>query len=288
MPVMRSLAGRTVADFLFGPGAEDVVAAAGLRSALVHPYIASNFSVPKWLPLPNIRRAVRAEERTHDLIGSRIDQRKAHQHTEPQDMLDLLLADPESGLSRVDMIRLLASSMHASFGSPGTAFSWMIVAMTRNPEVHEKLTAEARQVLAERGGLEDDGPLQYTRAFVKEVLRLYPPAWLGGRKARYDTPLGDWTIRRGQEVKFSPYLLQRDPRWWTDPGELRPERWLGKLPAASHRAYIPFGSGPRVCIGLHLSLYQLAIVAARLAAPSHLIAGHSALPAAKDLAAAIW
>jgi unspecific monooxygenase len=266
MPVMRSLASRTVADFLFGPGAEDVVTAAGLRSSLVLPYMASNFSIPEWLPLPRIRRAVRAEVQTERLIGARIDRRKAHPHAEPRDMLDLLLADPESGLSREDMIRLLSTSMLAAFGSPSAALSWMIVEMTRTPQVHAKLGAEARQVLAEHGGLENDGPLRYTRAFVKEVLRLYPPTWLMGRKARQDTSLGEWMIRRGQEVMFSPYLLHRDPRWWTEPGELRPERWLGTVPADSRRAYVPFGAGSRVCIGLHLSLYQLAIAVARLAA----------------------
>lgn len=265
MPVMRTLASHTVADFLFGPGAEDVVAAAGLRSDLVLKYMASNFSIPKWLPLPRVRRAVRAEDEVHATIEAHIDERTARPHAQPQDMLDLLLADADSGLTKENLVALLAASMLASFGSPSAALSWVIAEMTRHPEEHEKLRTEARTVLAEHGALNDDGPLTYTKAFVKEVLRLHPPTWLMGRRARYDTQLGDWTIRKGQELMFSPYLLQRDPRWWAEPDELRPDRWLGTVPPESRRAYVPFGSGPRVCLGLHLSLYQLAMAAARLA-----------------------
>jgi cytochrome P450 len=264
--LLRDFTGRMVADFLFGPRSEDVVAATDEYFALVLNYLASNLTIPQWLPLPRVRRTVRAGRRVRAAISAHVDDRCAHPHAEPQDMLDLLLADPGNGLNRHDIVTLLASGMFASFGSPGAAMSWLILEMSRDADVHAKLRTEARRALAEHGTLEDDAPLQYTKAFVREVLRLHPPTWLMGRQVRRDTTLGEWKLRAGQEIMFSPYLLQRDPRWWAEPDTLRPERWLEPATAESRRAYIPFGSGPRVCIGLHLSLYQLATSVARLAA----------------------
>lgn len=268
VPMLQDLASHTVADFLFGPepDAQDVVDAATRRSNLSLKYMSSNLSVPKWLPLPSVRRAVHAENDVFSLVAQRVDGRTAHPHAQPEDMVDILLADTRFGLDRTSIIKVLATSMLSSLGAPGTALSWMVTELSRHEEMFAKAHTEASNVLAEHGTLIDDSLLPYTKAFVKEVLRLNPPTWLMGRRARQDTRLGDWTIYRGQEIMFSPLLLQRDPRWWDEPDEMRPERWLGPLPPASRRAYIPFGSGPRVCLGLHLSLYQLTMVVARLAA----------------------
>jgi cytochrome P450 len=266
IPMLQDLSSNTVADFLFGPGAGEVVSAATDRSRLSLKYMASNLSVPKWLPLPSVRRAVRAENRVFSGIATRVDARTAHRHAEPEDMTDLLLADTHQGLTRESIIKVLATSMLASLGAPGTALAWLVVEMNRNEEILARLRAEAAEVLARHGTLEDDSPMTYTKAFVKEVLRLNPPTWLMGRRAKRDAPLGPWTIRKGQEIMFSPLLLHRDARWWDDPDELRPERWMAPMPATARRSYIPFGSGPRVCLGLHLALYQLTMAVARLAA----------------------
>jgi cytochrome P450 len=195
-------------------------------------------------------------------------------HAASTDMLDVLVADPS--LVEDDVVAVLRASMLASFGSPGVALSWAVREITEHEEVRRQLSAEARQVLASGGSLDDDSSLPYSRAFVREILRMYPPTWLMGRIVRRDCTLGEWPLRVGQEVMFSPYLLQRDPRWWPEPDALLPDRWLSRAATDSRRAYIPFGSGPRVCLGL----YQLITAVSHLAAHYEIWSGNGASVAA--------
>jgi cytochrome P450 len=266
--VMLGHGGRTVTDFLFGPGADDLVAAAERRSQLIGRFLTTNLTVPRWLPLPSVRRAVRANAALLEAVAARVDERLAHPHEQAEDMLDLLLSDLDAATDPVrhQIIVMLTVNTIASVGSPGTALSWIICEMARNPRVRRGLYDEAWQTLHETGTLLTDRHLTHSKAFVREILRLYPPAWLMARLVRRDCTLGGYTLRAGQEVIFSPYLLQRDARWWPEPERFRPERWLEGNPPESRRAYIPFGSGPRVCMGLHLSLYQLVTTTSHLAA----------------------
>jgi cytochrome P450 len=266
MSAMRGYSSHAVADFLFGPGAEDVVTAADERSELAVSFMSSNLTFPKWLPLPRIRRALRAEDSVIAAIEAHVHDRQANPHSTPEDMLDLLLGDEEQGLAEIEVINILGASLLASFGSPGTALAWMIREMARDSRVLGLLREEATRVLAETGSLTDDTRLPYSKAFVREILRLYPPVWLMGRTARREYRLANVALAAGQTAMFCPYLLHRDPRWWPEPDRLLPERWLERATPGSRRAYIPFGAGPRICLGLHLGLYQLTTAASHLAA----------------------
>jgi unspecific monooxygenase len=263
---MRKYSSHLIADFLFGPGADDVVAAADVRSEIAVSFMSNNLTFPKWLPLPSVRRALRAEDKVIAALTDQVRRRQAEPHDEPQDMLDLLLDDSDIVLSEDEVVAMLGASLLASFGSPGTALSWVIREIARDGEVYRRLREEALQVVSEGGSLTDDSRLSYSKAFVKEVLRLYPPVWLMGRTACAPYKVGDWPLAVGQTAMFCPYLLQRDPRWWPDADQLQPERWLQRAAPGSRRAYIPFGAGPRICLGLHLGLYQLATAASHLAA----------------------
>ena len=264
--VMRKCSSHTIAEFLFGPGTEETIAAADVRSKLAVHFMSNNLTFPRWLPLPSVRRALRAEERVIAALTGHVHDRQANPHEQPEDMLDLLLDESDVVLSEDEVINMLGASLLASFGSPGTALAWAIREMARDEGVCQRLREEATRVLGECGSLDDDTQLPYCKAFVREVLRLYPPVWLMGRTARHAYKLGDWTLQAGQTVMFCPYLLHRDPRWWPDPDDLRPERWLERAAPGTRRAYIPFGAGPRICLGLHLGLYQLTTAVAHLAA----------------------
>lgn len=266
MQVMRRFTAEMVADFLFGPGAEDVVDAADVRSELAIKFMNNNLTLPKWLPLPSVRRALKAEDRVIDTITAHVRERRAHPHTKPEDMLDLLLSDSEFELSEDEIVAVLGASMLASFGSPGAALSWVIREMSRDPQMAERLRNEALRSIEQTGSVIDDSHLPYSKAFVREILRMYPPTWLMGRIVRKPYTLGGWTLPAGQNVMFSPYVLQRDPRFWPEPDSFQPERWLEPAAPQSRRAYIPFGSGPRICLGLHLGLFQLITAASHLAA----------------------
>jgi cytochrome P450 len=102
-------------------------------------------------------------------------------------------------------------------------------------------------------------------AVFKETLRLQPPVWLFGREAQRDAVVGRWQIRRGEQVLVSPWLVHRDPRWFERPGDFLPERWLEGLDDRLPRhAYLPFGSGPRVCAGMHFALMEGTVVLSAL------------------------
>ena len=266
MATMRRFSAGMVGDFVFGPGSEDVVDAADLRSALAIKFMASNLTIPKWLPLPSVRRALKAEDAVVDSITAHLAERRAHPHAEPEDMLDLLLADSDPPLSDEGIVAVLGASMLASFGSPGSALCWVFLELARDSERRNRLREEALRAIDKTGSVLDDSQLPYAKIFVREILRMYPPTWLMGRVVRRPYTLGGWRLTPGETVMFSPYLLQRDPRWWTDPDTFDPERWERSASPESRRAYLPFGSGPRICLGLHLGLFQLVTAVAHLSA----------------------
>jgi unspecific monooxygenase len=200
--VMYRYTSRMVADFLFGPEAQDVVVAAELRSRYAARFLNSTLTVPRWLPVPGVRRTVRADERVRAVIAGHVADRRSRRRERPQDMLDLLLADIDS-LAPDDIIALLKASMLASVGSPAVALSWALCELARNPVAYERLRDEARHAIAETGSLADDAHLGYSKAFAREILRLYPPTWLMGRTVRSTCTLGGWTLSTGQQVVFS-------------------------------------------------------------------------------------
>jgi cytochrome P450 len=99
---------------------------------------------------------------------------------------------------------------------------------------------------------------------VSESLRIRPPAWAIGRTAVEGHRAGDETITPGSIVVVSPWLLHHDARWWPDPGAFRPERWLRAEERPRH-AYMPFGAGPRMCIGEPFALTEAVLVLATIA-----------------------
>jgi cytochrome P450 len=111
--------------------------------------------------------------------------------------------------------------------------------------------------------------LAYTHAVIAESMRLYPPAYLVGRRAivPYHVPGTDYVLAAGTTVLISQYFLHRDGRFWSDPERFVPERWLADgIRAEAHQyAYFPFGAGPRICIGEHFAWMELTIVLATIA-----------------------
>jgi cytochrome P450 len=263
--VMRRYTTRLIADFCFGPDADEIADVSERRSALISTFMNSNLSVPRWLPLPSVRRSLRAEERTKDWVAARIRHRRAQPREAAEDLLDVILADSNRGPTDDELMRLLSATMLASAGSPGTAMTWLVVELARRPEECGRLREEADAANAKAGWLGDDSQLPRSQAFVKEVLRLYPPTWLMGRVVNRPCVLGGWPLAAGTRVMFSPYLVHRDRRWWPDPDRFDPGRWQAPTGTRYPHTFIPFGAGPRVCFGMHLGMYQMVTAAAHLA-----------------------
>ena len=172
---------------------------------------------------------------------------------------------------------VLATVLSAASVVPGAALAWLFHELTRRPTETARIREEARSLPDDLDGCALGEVLPYAQGFAKEVLRFHPPTWMTGRASGDPVDLGIHRLPPRQFVSFSPYLLHRDARWWDEPERFLPERWLGSHPPHAPHAYLPFGSGTRVCVATHLGVAVLALAAARLAS-DHVVEAAGTLP----------
>jgi cytochrome P450 len=263
--VAQTLFGADVGDY-----AEDVGKALEAVLAVVADPVELFLPLLKRLPTPQRRRFDRAVTRLDGIIYRVIEERRRAGAAETVDLLSMLLhAQDEDGSRMSD--RQLRDECLTLFlaGHETTAInlSWTWLLLSRHPEAKNRLVRELRDVLGDRAATFADVPeLRYTGHVVAESLRLYPPAWSLAREAREDVDVGGYRIRRGHQVWFCPWAIQRDARWFDAPDLFRPERWEDDFAKRLPRyAYFPFGGGPRLCIGQAFAQLEAVLVLATLA-----------------------
>lgn len=170
----------------------------------------------------------------------------------------------------------------AGHETTANALTWTVYLLAAQPELQEELRAEARAALAVGGMSDLDTRLPRLRAVLDESLRLYPPAPRLDREAMADDELAGRTVRRGDLVSIWPYVLHRHSTLWDEPDAFDPDRFAVDRRAAMHRyQYLPFGAGPRVCVGARFAIVEALIVLAHwLAARCQSVASHCARSAA--------
>jgi len=218
------------------------------------------------LPSPTMRRYRRVESDLNRVIAEMIADRRAA-GASGDDLLSLLLRAEEDGAGMSDeQVRDEALTLFlAGHETTAIALTWTWWLLSRNPEAEARLHAELDAVLSERRPSLGDLPnLQFTQAVISESIRLRPPAWAIGRTAVAGHRANGYAIDQGSIVVVSPWLLHHDPRWWPEPGSFRPERWLDD-PEGPRYAFIPFGGGPRVCIGEPFARLEAAMLLASIA-----------------------
>jgi len=186
------------------------------------------------------------------------------------DLLSMLLQardDDGRGMTDEQLRDEVMTLFLAGHETTALMLSWTFYLLARNPDVETRLQAELQTVLAGREPSTSDLPsLRYAEAVIKESLRLYPPAWAFGRQASADCQIGGYRVPKGRQVFFFPWVIHRDPRYFPDPQEFRPERWLGEnIRELPKYAYLPFGGGPRVCIGNAFAMMEGTLVLAAIA-----------------------
>ena len=228
-------------------------------------------TLPDWLPLPGKAAKRRALRTLRDLVGGHIARRRRQPDPEAgADLLARLLAlrDEQTGegLSDAEVFDQCLVSFQAGHETSATALLWWSRLLAQHPGAAERARAEVDAVLAGRApGPDELAALPWLTATLKETLRLYPPiAALMTRRTTRDLTLGGWPIPRGALLYVTPWVLQRDPRWFEQPETFRPERFLPDAPPIPRGAWIPFGVGPRVCIGQHFAMLEMTLVAAML------------------------
>jgi len=207
---------------------------------------------PAFLPTPRNLRFHRALAALDQAVYQMIASRK--RAGDPgDDLLGMLLAarDAETGqpMSERQVRDELMTMLVAGHETVASALTWTWMLLAQNPPARQRMQAEIDTVLQGRLPTSADLPgLPYTAAVFAEALRLYPPAWLITRQALEDDEVDGFHVPRGALLVLSPYALQRQPAYWHEPGAFLPERFL--QPEGPPRfTYIPFGAGPRICIG---------------------------------------
>jgi cytochrome P450 len=184
-----------------------------------------------------------------------------------RDIVSLLLTERDergAALSDDDVRNEVVTLVLAGHETTATALTWAWYLLATHPAAAARLYAEIDAVLDERDPtLDDIARLPYTAAVFNETLRLYPPAAAFGRRPIADVRLGEYTIPRGSSIFLSPYVTQRNPRYFADPDAFTPERWLAATPAKF--TYFPFGGGAKMCIGEPFSKLEGVLVLATLA-----------------------
>jgi cytochrome P450 len=227
------------------------------------------FRIPDTVPTPGNIRYVRGVHRINRLV-TRIIRERREQGGDRGDLLSMLmLARDEDGqpMSERQLQDEVVTLLVAGHETTAVALSWTWYLLAHNPDVDARLAAELRDVLGGRPPAVSDLPqLRFTEQVVTESLRLYPPAWGFGRQAIAECEIGGYAIPAGTTIIISPWVLHRDPRYFEHPDEFRPERWNGDFARQLPRfAYIPFGGGPRICIGNRFAMMEAVLILATVA-----------------------
>ncbi len=227
------------------------------------------YFLPEAVRLPGQRRAEAARGRMDALVGRAIAGRRAGGER-GDDLLSLLLearTEAGEGMSEAQLHDELVTLIVAGGEAPALALTWAWHLLAHHPRMEARLHAELDAALGGRPPVHADLPrLAFARRVVEEAMRLYPPVWMFFRVSHGPDRLGRYRLPAGAHLALSPYVTQRDPRFWPDPGAFDPDRFAPEHAAGRHPyAYYPFGGGPRLCIGAGFALVEATLILAALA-----------------------
>ncbi|MQA29378.1 MAG: cytochrome P450 [Luteitalea sp.] len=229
------------------------------------------FDALEHLPLPVFRRSRIARAELDAIIYGMIEERR-RSPGDRGDLLSMLLMaqDEEAGGAGMSNQQVRDEAMTiflAGHETTANALSWTWFLLSGAPHVEARLHEEVDRVLGGRSPTLDDLPnLVFMEQVMTESMRLYPPAWIIGRRAIHDYPVDDYVVPARSIVIVSPYLTHHDERFFPEPDRFVPERWTPEFKASLPPfAYFPFGGGARRCIGESFAWMELALAASRIA-----------------------
>lgn len=271
MRLTLTIVGKT----LFGVNVEDeakeigdaLTTAMSLFSRLTNPLA----TFLEKLPLPSNFRFFRAKRRLDETIYRMIAARR-QSGEDRGDLLSMLLMaqDEEGDGGRMTDLQVRDEAMTlflAGHETTAIALTWTWYLLSQHLDCETKLHEELRSVLGDRAPTVHDYPqLNYTRMVLAESMRLFPPAYVFGRMAINDYRIGEYDVPAGATLLVSPYILHRLERFYPEPLRFMPERWTQVNETERHKfAYVPFGGGPRVCIGEGFAWMEGVLVLATMA-----------------------
>jgi len=223
------------------------------------------------LPIPSTLRFRSARRRLDATIARLIAERRRNPR-DRKDLLTLLLLAQDTegdggGMTDTQLRDEAMTIFLAGHETTANAMAWTWHLLSQNPEAEGRLHGELDRVLEGRApGVADLPRLRYTEMVLSESMRLFPPAWILGRRAIVDHELGGYRIPAGSIVLLSQWITHRDARYFPDPLRFDPQRFTAEAQAARPKfSYFPFGGGPRVCIGEGFAWMEGVLVLATIA-----------------------
>jgi cytochrome P450 len=223
--------------------------------------------IPDRVPTPGNLRYRRAVDRMDRLVY-----RIVEEHRDGGDRGDLLSALMEARdedgrtMSEKQLRDETITMLLAGHETTALALTWTWYLLSQHPEVVTRLEDEVDALGGEPPGVHDLPRLPYTERVVREALRMYPPAYSFGREALEDDEILGWPVPAGTTLFVFPWVLHRHPRFYPDPLSFDPDRWTDAFRRELPRlAYLPFGSGPRMCIGREFARMELVLIVATIA-----------------------
>lgn len=228
------------------------------------------FPPPLFIPTRH-NRQLRQARRTLDQVIYRMIQERRQRGEDKGDFLSMLMLakdeDTGEGMTDEQVRNEISLMMFAGHETTAVALTWAFYLLSQHPAAEDKLHAELAEVLSERTPTVQDLPsLRYTRRVIEETLRLYPPALGVNRQSVEADEIGGYRLPANASVSLIFYNVHRDPRFWEAPEQFEPERFTPERSVERHPfAYLPFGGGPRQCIGSTFALTEAQLVLACIA-----------------------
>ena len=277
---MSQLTLRIVVKTLFGLDPPDTARRIGAAFGVSNDYITARSNQPEplrnllhRLPMPLTRRFKHGLDYLDETVYGLIEQRR-ESGLDGDDLLSLLLnvrdeeaTNPDDAVMTDQQVRdEVITLFGAGHETTAVALTWTWYLLATHPDVQSRFHAELDHVLGGRTPTPEDLPqLAFTERILTESMRLYPPIWSSGRMTFEPITLGGWEIPAGAGLSAPQLITQRDPRWYDDPLEFRPDRWTPEFRENLPRfAYYPFGGGPRLCIGEGFAWMEAMLVLATL------------------------
>lgn len=273
MRLTYAVAGRTLFGADLRQGSTEVEAAMEILLGHTYRRLERIVDLPLVLPTPanlRFRRALASVDRVvYGILAGRHRQIAAG-FSPPPDLLTTLIAERDEGGKGMDDRELrdeAVTLLLAGHETTANALTWALYLLALHPEAEERLRAEVDAVLGAQAPAAEDLPrLELTHRVVREALRLYPPIWAMERHAREEDEIGGYRIPAHSTVVISPWVTHRHPDFWPDPERFDPDRFAPEREAERPAlAWLPFGAGPRYCVGAPFATTEMLVVLARAA-----------------------
>jgi cytochrome P450 len=261
------IAGRTMFSFgmeRHGATLRDFVMEYG--DQLARPHLL-DLALPLWFKTPQDFRRAQFRKRWTAFVAMLMAERRAAGKNEgapPRDLFELMEAarDPETGRAFTDaqLGDEVATMILAGHETTATALFWALYLLALDPSTQDEIATEVKNA----GDTLDLEQLKFTRAVIDETMRLYPSAFLIARAARAPDTVAGRKVKARDVILMAPWILHRHEKLWQDPNAFMPKRFMAPNPPPDRFAYLPFGAGPRVCIGAHFAQVEATLALAKL------------------------